>query len=172
MTSNLGSQWLVDLAPRPPSRGGKGANDGQRETGVSEEAREHVMEALREHFRPEFLNRVDEVIVFETLGRQELGRIVELQLDKLAQRLADRHITVEFTEPAKQLLIDEGYDPVYGARPLKRTIQRRVLDPLALQVLEGRFRDGDHVVVGINDGQLSFTAAERAPEPEPVPAGS
>jgi ATP-dependent Clp protease ATP-binding subunit ClpB len=148
MTSNLGGQWIIEL----------GAKN-------SEQARERVMEALRQTFRPEFLNRIDEVIVFESLGREHLAKIIDLQLDALARRLADRHIGVEFTDAARQLLIDEGYDPVYGARPLKRTIQRRVLDPLALLVLEGRFRDGDRVRVDAKDGQLTFEGVEAA-EPE------
>jgi ATP-dependent Clp protease ATP-binding subunit ClpB len=152
MTSNIGGQWIVEL--------------GARDT---EQARDRVMEALRQTFRPEFLNRIDEVIVFESLGREHLAKIVDLQLRGLSKRLADRHITVEFSDRARQLLIDEGYDPVYGARPLKRTIQRRVLDPLALQVLEGRFRDGDHVVVDGDGGQLTFSAATAA---EPVGASA
>jgi len=142
MTSNLGGQWIIEL----------GAKN-------SEQARERVMEALRQTFRPEFLNRVDEMIVFETLGREHLAKIIDLQLEKLAERLAQRHIGVEFTDPARQLLIDEGYDPQYGARPLKRTIQRRVLDPLALQVLEGHFHDGDQVVVDRDGSALTFRAA-------------
>jgi ATP-dependent Clp protease ATP-binding subunit ClpB len=156
MTSNLGGQWIIEL--------------GAKNT---EQARERVMEALRQTFRPEFLNRIDEVIVFESLGREHLSRIIELQLRALAKRLADRHIGVEFSEAARQLLIDEGYDPVYGARPLKRTIQRRVLDPLALLVLEGRFRDGDQVLVDARNGELTFETAERQPEPQPpVAAGT
>jgi ATP-dependent Clp protease ATP-binding subunit ClpB len=142
MTSNLGGQAIIEL----------GAKN-------SEHAKERVMDALRQTFRPEFLNRVDEIIVFETLGRQHLARIIDLQLDKLAERLTQRHISVEFTDAARQLLIDEGYDPQYGARPLKRTIQRRVLDPLAMQVLAGEFHEGDHIVVDRDGGSLSFTAA-------------
>jgi len=154
MTSNLGGQWIIEL----------GAKN-------SEQARERVMEALRQTFRPEFLNRVDEMIVFETLGRDHLAKIIDLQLEKLAERLAQRHIGVEFTDSARQLLIDEGYDPQYGARPLKRTIQKRVLDPLALQVLEGHFHDGDHVVVDREGGALTFRAAA-SPEREPAAAGA
>lgn len=155
MTSNIGGQWIIEL--------------GAKNT---EQAREKVMDALRQTFRPEFLNRIDEVIVFESLGREHLSKIIGLQLDQLAKRLADRHITVEFTEKARQMLIDEGYDPVYGARPLKRTIQRRVLDPLALQVLEGRFRDGDHVIVDGGADGLTFTAGERSAEKEPAAASA
>jgi ATP-dependent Clp protease ATP-binding subunit ClpB len=147
MTSNIGGQWIVEL----------GAKN-------SEEARNRVMDALRQHFRPEFLNRVDEVIVFQTLLRQELGKIVDLQLQNVEKRLAERNLGVAFSERARQLLIDEGYDPVYGARPLKRTIQRRVLDPLALQVLEGRFHEGSTILVDAQDGQLTFSLAPAAKE--------
>ncbi|MGI8552823.1 MAG: ATP-dependent Clp protease ATP-binding subunit, partial [Dehalococcoidia bacterium] len=154
MTSNLGGQWIVELG-----------------AGNSEQARERVLEALRQTFRPEFLNRIDEVIVFKTLEREQLGKIIDLQLEHLARRLADRHISMKFSKEARQFLIDEGYDPVYGARPLKRTIQRRVLDPLALSVLEGRFREGDRVFVELQNGQLCFAAAKHAPQEEPVAAG-
>jgi ATP-dependent Clp protease ATP-binding subunit ClpB len=155
MTSNVGGQWLIEL----------GAQNG-------EQARERVMESLRQTFRPEFLNRIDEVIVFETLGRQHLARIIDLQLDRLAKRLSERHIGVEFSDRARELLIDEGYDPVYGARPLKRTIQRRVLDPLALHVLEGSFHDGDQVLVDVDGGELTFEAVEHGTQREPVAVAS
>ena len=104
------------------------------------------MEALRQHFRPEFLNRIDEIIFFHALGREHMKQIIDIQLRGLLKRLEERKIHVELTDAAKELLVAEGYDPVYGARPLKRAIQRRVLDPLALRVLEGEFREGDHVV--------------------------
>jgi ATP-dependent Clp protease ATP-binding subunit ClpB len=144
MTSNIGGQWIVELGTRD-----------------SQQAREKVMDALRQTFRPEFLNRIDEVIVFESLGREHLAKIIDLQLQGLGKRLADRHISIEFTDRARQMLIDEGYDPVYGARPLKRTIQRRVLDPLALQVLEGTFREGDTIRVDAGGDGLTFEAASR-----------
>ena len=101
------------------------------------------MDALREHFRPEFLNRVDEIIVFHALTREQMRTIIDIQLRGLMKRLEDRKIRVELTDRAKDLLIAEGYDPAYGARPLKRAIQRRVLDPLAMRVLQGEFREGD-----------------------------
>ena len=105
------------------------------------------MDALREHFRPEFLNRIDEIIFFHALGREHMKRIIDIQLAGLLKRLEERKIHVELTDAAKDQLVREGYDPAYGARPLKRTIQRRVLDPLALRVLEGEFGEGDTVVV-------------------------
>ena len=100
------------------------------------------MDALRGHFRPEFLNRVDDIIVFHALSA-EMRQIIDIQLQGLVKRLEDRKIHVELSDKAKDLIIDEGYDPTYGARPLKRTIQRRVLDPLAVRVLQGDFREGD-----------------------------
>ncbi len=142
MTSNIGSQWLLEQA------------------GDVERAREGVMEALRAHFRPEFLNRIDDVILFNALTMQQLKLIVDIQMRQLAKRLADRHIELELTPEAKELLAQEGYDPVYGARPLKRTIQRQILDPLALQVLEGKFREGDRVLVEAENGEFTFRTAQ------------
>jgi len=139
MTSNLGSQWIVDLGP-----------------GQEEEIKNRVMEALRAQFRPEFLNRVDEVIIFHQLGREHIKQIVDLQFDQLKKRLADRHIEVELSEAARELLAKEGYDPAYGARPLKRAIQRMVLDPLALRVLEGEFKEGDTISVDAREGNIVF----------------
>ena len=105
------------------------------------------MDALRAHFRPEFLNRIDEIIFFHALGREHMKQIIDIQLAGLIRRLEERKIHVELTDAAKEQLVREGYDPAYGARPLKRAIQRRVLDPLALRVLEGEFREGDTIVV-------------------------
>jgi len=136
MTSNLGSHYLVD--------------------DLTEGTRRKVMDALREHFRPEFLNRIDEVIFFHPLGREHMKRIIDIQLTGLVKRLAERKIHVVLTDAAKEQLVHEGYDPSYGARPLKRTIQRRVLDPLALRVLEGDFVDGDNIVVDTTAGGLIF----------------
>ncbi len=126
-----------------------------------------VLGALRDHFPPEFLNRVDEIVVFHSLSREQLREIVDIQLANLDKRLADRKITVTFTDAAKDLLIADGYDPVYGARPLKRTIQRRVLDPLALKILEGEFREGDAFTVDAEGDRIAFRATAR----EPVAAG-
>jgi ATP-dependent Clp protease ATP-binding subunit ClpB len=114
------------------------------------------LEALRAHFRPEFLNRIDEIIFFHALTREHLKRIIDIQIGGLVKRLEERKIRVQLTDPAKELLIEEGFDPTYGARPLKRAIQRRVLDPLALRVLEGEFGEGDTVVVSGTGGQLTF----------------
>ncbi len=122
---------------------------------------------LRDRFRPEFLNRVDEVVVFEALTREQLSEIVELQLARLRERLAERRISIEITDAAKELLAEEGWDPAYGARPLKRAIQRRLENALARELLEGRFGEGDTVRVDAADGELMFERAEAA---APAPA--
>jgi ATP-dependent Clp protease ATP-binding subunit ClpB len=146
MTSNVGSAALHRYDDQP------------------EALHNVMMEALRQTFRPEFLNRVDEVIIFSALTREQIGQIVELQLARLAGRLAERGIALRLREKARARLAEEGYDPVYGARPLKRVIQHRILDPLALQVLEGRFRAGDTVEVDADGTGFVFRQAEeRAP---------
>jgi ATP-dependent Clp protease ATP-binding subunit ClpB len=115
-----------------------------------------VTETLRQHFRPEFLNRVDEIIFFHTLGLEHMKTIVDIQIRGLLKRLEDRKIHVELTDAAKAFPVSEGYDPMYGARPLKRTIQRRVLDPLAMRVLEGELREGDRVTADVGENGLTF----------------
>jgi ATP-dependent Clp protease ATP-binding subunit ClpB len=145
MTSNLGSQYIAESV-------GMGNADG-----LPEGVRRQVTEALRQHFRPEFLNRVDEIIFFHALGLDHMREIVDIQIRGLLKRLEERKISVELTDAAKGWLVAEGYDPIYGARPLKRTIQRRVLDPLALRVLEGEFREGDKIEVDANGDGLIFT---------------
>jgi ATP-dependent Clp protease ATP-binding subunit ClpB len=122
---------------------------------------------LRDRFRPEFLNRIDEVVVFEALTREQIADIVELQLERLRERLAERKLALELTDAAKELLAEEGWDPAYGARPLKRAIQRLVENPLARELLEGRFGEGDTVRVDAADGELEFERAEAA---APAPA--
>jgi ATP-dependent Clp protease ATP-binding subunit ClpB len=118
------------------------------------------LEALRAHFRPEFINRIDEIVFFHQLSKAHTAAIVDIQLRGLLRRLADRKITVELSEAAKDVLVKEGYDPVYGARPLKRALQRLVLDPLALRVLDGEFREGDAVAVDAQDDRLTFAARQ------------
>ena len=122
-----------------------------------------MLDALRAHFRPEFINRVDEIIVFHALSREELRSIIDIQLRGLAKRLEERKIYIELTDSAKDFLIAEGYDPTYGARPLKRAIQREVLDPLARRVLQGEFREGDTVRVDASGGQLGFETRHQVP---------
>jgi ATP-dependent Clp protease ATP-binding subunit ClpB len=117
-------------------------------------------DSLRSHFRPEFINRIDEIVFFHALDREHIKQIVEIQLRGLLKRLSDRKITVELSESAKDFLVREGYDPVYGARPLKRALQRRLLDPLALRVLDGEFREGDSITVDVAGDELSFTKGQ------------
>jgi ATP-dependent Clp protease ATP-binding subunit ClpB len=135
-----------------------------------EEAHKRVMEALQAHFKPEFLNRVDDIIFFNPLGKEQLTKIVDLRLEDLRRLLADRKITLELTPAAKELIFTEGYDAQYGARPLKRSIQRLVQDPLALKILDGEVLHGDKVVVDTDkkSGKLTFKVASRAAQPEPV----
>ena len=143
MTSNLGSQYIAE------------------HTGdLTEDVRRQVTETLRQHFRPEFLNRIDEIIFFHALGLEHMTSIVDIQVRGLLKRLEDRKVHVELTDAARKFLVSEGYDPMYGARPLKRTIQRRVLDPLAMRVLEGEFREGDRIVVDVGDNELTFEKAQ------------
>jgi ATP-dependent Clp protease ATP-binding subunit ClpB len=154
MTSNLGSHLISE---RAMSEGGT----------IDESTRRQVMDALRAHFRPEFLNRIDEIIFFHALGREHLKQIVDIQIRGLVKRLEERKIHVELTDAAKEQLVRDGYDPAYGARPLKRTIQRSVLDPLALRVLEGGFVEGDTVVV---DGGATPSSGLRFEKRETVRA--
>jgi len=149
MTSNLGSQLIQEMSNRP-----------------FDEVRDAVLVVLRDHFRPEFLNRVDEIIVFKSLTQEQLGAIVDIQLARLQKRLDERKITLIVSDAARRMLIERGWDPVYGARPLKRAIQRMVQDSLAMQLLAGKFVDGDVIEVDVNSGELVFEKAKaRAAEP-------
>jgi ATP-dependent Clp protease ATP-binding subunit ClpB len=150
MTSNLGSQYLAE-------------HSGRAGEAVAADVRDRIMQALRAHFRPEFLNRVDEITFFHSLGREHLAHIVDIQLQRLAKRLEARKIRLELTDKARNLLVAEGYDPIYGARPLKRTIQRKLLDPLALEMLQGAFGDGDTIRVEAAGDDLAF-ARSTAPD--------
>jgi ATP-dependent Clp protease ATP-binding subunit ClpB len=149
MTSNLGSQYIQEL----------GAKDRK-------EMERLVTAALRESFKPEFLNRVDETIIFNNLGRDEIKSIVEIQLKRLRQNLANRKISLELSDRAKALIAEKGYDPVYGARPLKRTIQRMIQDPLAVKILGGEFKEGDLVKVDFDADELVFSRGAGAPAEE------
>jgi ATP-dependent Clp protease ATP-binding subunit ClpB len=115
-----------------------------------------VTAALRTHFRPEFLNRVDDVVIFHPLGEDQITHIVDLQLKRLDALLADRKLTLEITPEAKTLLASEGYDPAFGARPLKRAIQRMLQNPLALALLDGQFADGDEIRASVSGDQIVF----------------
>jgi ATP-dependent Clp protease ATP-binding subunit ClpB len=158
MTSNLGSAYLHAESMRTPED--------------FEKASKEVMNALHGHFKPEFLNRVDDIIVFRPLGKEQLVKIVDLRLEDLRRLLADRKISLELTEAAKELLFTEGYDPNFGARPLKRAIQKLVQDPLAMKILDGEVLHGDHVVVNADKktGKMTFKASKRVGEKEPAKA--
>jgi ATP-dependent Clp protease ATP-binding subunit ClpB len=149
MTSNVGSALILE-------RSTEAADVPWQRT------EQEVLGALRQVFRPEFLNRIDDIVVFHPLGRAELDRIVDLQLGHLRKLLADRKLTLELTPAARQRLADEGYDPVFGARPLKRAVQRLLQNPLALAVLEGRFKEGDTIVADVAEGAdaLEFRVGE------------
>jgi ATP-dependent Clp protease ATP-binding subunit ClpB len=157
MTSNIGSVYLTPEALRTPE-------DFER-------ARKEVMNALQAHFKPEFLNRVDDIIMFSPLGKEQLARIIDLRLEDLRRLLAERKISLELTDAAKELLFTEGYDVNYGARPLKRAIQRLIQDPLALKILDGEVLHGDHVVVDAREHKMTFKVSRRVGEgkPKPVP---
>jgi ATP-dependent Clp protease ATP-binding subunit ClpB len=156
MTSNLGASYLQ-------------SENLSTEDGF-ERASKLVMEALRANFKPEFLNRVDDVIIFRPLGKEQLTRIVELRLEDLRRLLADRKISLELTDAAREILFNEGYDPQYGARPLKRAIQKLIQDPLALKILDGEVLHGDHVIVDADRaaGKLTFNVSRRVGEKQPA----
>jgi ATP-dependent Clp protease ATP-binding subunit ClpB len=122
--------------------------------------RERVMDAVREHFRPELLNRIDDIVIFNALGKDQIKAIVEIQLAEVRRRLVDRKIELELTDAAKESLAIEGFDPVYGARPLKRAIQQKIVQRLAIQLLRGEFSDGDRIVVDARGGELEFRRAD------------
>jgi len=147
MTSNIGSHHLLEA----------GSATGEIPEGV----RRNVMGELRAHFRPEFLNRLDEIVLFKSLTLQEIERIVDLQLNLIRERLAARDITLELTDRAKEHVALEGYDPVYGARPLKRFLQRQIETALSRKLLAGDVSDNSHVTVDFSDGELTFEAQPR-----------
>jgi ATP-dependent Clp protease ATP-binding subunit ClpB len=158
MTSNIGSSDLQSENIRTPEE--------------FEKASEQVQELLHTHFKPEFLNRVDDIIVFRPLGKEQLVRIIELRLEDVRRLLADRKISLELTDAAKDLLFTQGYDPNYGARPLKRAIQKVIQDPLALKILDGEILHGDHVIVDADKktGKMKFEVSRRVGEKEPAKA--
>jgi len=148
MTSNVGSTAIFELSQGDP-----------------EKARKEAMEALRAAFRPEFINRIDEIVIFNPLGKEHLQRIVDMLLRGVEALLEERKITLELTPAARALLVREGYDPAYGARPLRRTIQRLIQDPLALQILEGKVLPGERVLVD-RDGEKDALRFTRAAKPK------
>jgi ATP-dependent Clp protease ATP-binding subunit ClpB len=148
MTSNIGSQYLQEM-----------------QDATAAQVENAVMNALRQHFRPEFLNRVDDIILFHRLTEEQLEQIVEIQLRRLEKVLAGRRVALELTPAAKRRLAHEGFDPVYGARPLKRVIQREIVNPLSMELLEGKLKEGDRVRVDVGPlGEFTFETAERGAE--------
>jgi len=143
MTSNLGSQLIQEMA-------GEENYDAMKAS---------IMEVVGSHFRPEFINRIDDVVVFHPLGRAHIRKIVDIQLSYLRARLAERDIRIQLSEDARDKLANAGFDPVYGARPLKRAIQQQVENPLAQEILQGKFKPGDVIDVGVSDDKLDFQNA-------------
>jgi len=158
MTSNIGSSFLQA--------------EGLRSEAEFEKASQQVMNQLHAHFRPEFLNRVDDIVIFHPLGKEQLVKIIELRLEDVRRLLADRKISLELTDAAKDLLFTQGYDPNFGARPLKRAIQKLIQDPLALKILDGEILHGDHVIVDADKkaGKMTFEVSKRVGEKEPAKA--
>ena len=152
MTSNVGSAAIFELSNQNPER-----------------ARKEAMDALRTAFRPEFLNRIDEIVIFNPLGKQQLETIIDLMLKNVEKLLAERQITIDLKPAAKELILQEGFDPAYGARPLRRTIQRLIQDPLAMRILEGSILPGDHVIVD-RDGKSDVMRLERKAAKQPAAA--
>jgi len=149
MTSNLGSEWIAE-------------SSGMDE----EEVKAKIEEALRRHFRPEFFNRIDDVIVFHRLTREEIAKIVEIQLQGLARTVADRGIALAWTDKAKQALAARGYDPTFGARPLKRLIQKEVMDALAERILKNEIEPGDTAEITVEDGEIALRRKSQAEKKE------
>jgi ATP-dependent Clp protease ATP-binding subunit ClpB len=148
MTSNLGSPIIQEYFAKAKGQrlNAEGRLDLEKE----------VMSELKRHFRPEFLNRVDDVIIFQSLDEEELSRIVDIQLEKLKNRLAQQQLTLDVDSAAKKLLASEGYDPQFGARPLKRAVQEHILNPLSMRLLEGEFKPGDKIKVTAKGDELVF----------------
>ena len=149
MTSNLGSQNIQEYFAKAKGQrlNAEGRLDLEKE----------VMSELKRHFRPEFLNRVDDVIIFQSLDEEELAKIVDIQLERLGKRLAQQNLTLDVDAAARKLLAKEGYDPQFGARPLKRAVQERILNPLSMKLLEGEFKPGDRIKVTTSDDELKLT---------------
>jgi ATP-dependent Clp protease ATP-binding subunit ClpB len=168
MTSNLGSPIIQEyfdarrsrreeaLTSNPKSEIRNPKSTESRDLDSYKDLGKEIMAELKRHFRPEFLNRVDDVIIFQSLDEEELSRIVDIQLEKLKKRLAQQNLTLDVDSAAKKLLAKEGYDPQFGARPLKRAIQEQVLNPLSMRLLEGEFKPGDRIKVTADGNGLVF----------------
>ncbi len=139
MTSNVGSEWIQELAA------------GQRE-----ELEKRVMEALHARFKPEFLNRIDDIVIFDNLDTKQIKAIVDIQIDRLCRRLEAQRIFLTLTDRAKEFLARQGYDPLYGARPLKRAIQKHIENVLAMEILKGHFSEGSSILADVEEGKIVF----------------
>ena len=151
MTSNVGSRFTREM-----SRLGFTASQDEDVKGREENYRKNIKAALREHFRPEFLNRIDEIIVFNSLSKKTLEKIVDIQLEELTKRLSEKGIKISIDARAKKYIIEKGFDPEYGARPMKRFIQRTILDKLADQIIRGKVKDGSKVKVSLNKSDIKI----------------
>lgn len=148
MTSNVGSEYIAQMNTL--------GFIGKKEGGGKESLKEKVTDSLKEQFRPEFLNRIDEIIIFNYLGKSEIKKIVDLELEKVSQRLRNKKIEIKISEPVKQFLAERGFDPNLGARPLKRVIQKLVLDPLSLKIVSGKILEKERVVVDLEGDKIVF----------------
>jgi ATP-dependent Clp protease ATP-binding subunit ClpB len=149
MTSNIGSDRILEVSKDLPTD-----IDGDSKY---DEMRDKVLDTLRKHFRPEFLNRIDETVIFHALRRHEIRSIAELQIKRIENRLSDRKISLQLSEAAKDLIANIGYDPAYGARPLKRAIQREIENPIANKILEGTILEGQVIHIDVENNQLTFS---------------
>ena len=149
MTSNTGSEYITKL-------GTLGFVTKEEAVNQKEFLKEKIMESLKENFRPEFLNRIDEIVIFNYLGKEEIKKIVDLQLEKVKERLESKKIGIKFSEKTKELLAEKGFDQNLGARPLKRIIQQLILDPLAKKIVSGEIREGERVAVEVGAGEIVF----------------
>ena len=148
MTSNIGSEYIAKM--------GLWVFRPKKKTFQKENLKEKVMDALKENFRPEFLNRIDEIIIFNYLGKEEIKKIVDLELEKVKERLESKKIEIKFSEKAKELLAEKGFDPNLGARPLKRVIQQLILDPLAIKIVSGEIKEGERVIADAEGEEIIF----------------
>src|SRR5690606_9267766 len=156
MTSNVGTSFVK-------KSGSLGFAGIRRE---EEEEQERIEEALKQTFRPEFINRIDEIIVFEPLTKEDVVAIVDLQMREISERLEEHQLSIQLTQPAKDWLAEQGFDKDFGARPLKRALQRYVESPLSVRLLRGEFQKGDHILIDVADNELTFTRLEPAEQPQ------
>jgi len=153
MTSNVGSDLIQDLS----NKATMGFISDQDKEGTEKQVQEKIRGALKEKFRPEFLNRVDEIIIFKNLSKEDIEQIVDLQLKTVEKRLKGKRLKIEVSAEVKKMLSDRGYDPLFGARPLKRLIQNLILDPLAMEIIEGKITEGQTIKITLKNGKIDFS---------------